>query len=166
MQRRALAIADQLLSALDTCARTQFAVPQLTCLRQWPGRLEGCIFTPVHLSERCMLDIHTLAHGQQSRAAARSLTPSRGQQQRQQEQHGLSQALTVCLQKALHSHPGKARALPLQQHLQQQPREYSSSLAPAALQRLAGIKARHDDLCKQLSGEACLSSRACAPVCI
>ena len=101
-----------------------------------------------------MLDTLTPAHGH---AAARSLTPSHGQQQRQQAQHGLSQTLTGCLQDALHSHPGKARALPLRQHQQQQQqqlREYSSGLAPAALQRLAGIKARHDELCRQLSGEA------------
>ena len=148
-----MAIADQLLQTVGASARTQCAVPQLTCLRQWSGRLEGCLSEPENLLEACVSGNQAQVHGI---VAACSLPPSRERRQRQQEHSGLSQALSGHLKTASHSH---ARALPLRQQ-QQQHRSYSCGLAPAALQRLAGIKARHDELCKQLSGEALFSWNA------
>ena len=160
MHRRTLAIADQLMHNIEAIGRSTSAVLQLTCLKQWQGRSEAPCPTRVTLVDLLRPDdrgIHTEDH---AFPAARSLTPSLGQQQCQYEQQYQLQVLTGCSQRALLSHCGITRAIPLHQ----QQRWYSSGIAPAALQRLAGIKARHDELCRQLSGEPCSSERQSSEV--
>ena len=151
MHRRAIAIADQLMQTIEAAGRTMPTVPQLTCSKHWPGRLETCCPRPAHVLDMLPLDDRGTSPKADILLAARKLTLSLGQQPRQHDHYVLSPLVKQCSQHSLLSHCGLASAGPL---VQQQKRGYSSSIAPAAMQRLAGIKARHDELCKQLSGDA------------